>query len=324
MMRSTLFDACERHLSLLAMRVLHRGKLNILNLHLHCEDFYAGLLNRLYDLQLTNMNAYVQNAEGVDLIDKTSKVILQVSATATTAKVNAALGKDLSGFKGHSFRFVSIAKDASELRKTTFNNPHQLVFSPADDIYDVVSLLQVILHADLAKQYEIHDYLRDQLSEPGSERQLHESNLATVINLIAKEDLDGAFGCINSTDFNVDEKVIFNDLNAAATIIEDYKVYSHIVDRIYAEFDNGGLNKSRSVLEAFRNTYLMLSTKYTGDELFFQIVEEVAGKVRESSNFAQVPIEELSLSMNILAVDAFIRCKIFKKPPHAGAAHAVA
>lgn len=312
------------HLSVLCTRVALRGKLNILNLHLHCEDFYAGLLNRLYDLQLKNMNAYVQNAEGIDLIDADAKVILQVSATSTAQKVNAALGKDLSAYTGHSFRFMSISKDAGELRKAKFTNPHKLVFNPANDIYDVASLLHIILHADLSKQREIYDYLRNELAELGSERLIQESNLASIINAIAKEDLNGAFGEPNTADFNVDEKVAVNGLVAAAAVIEDYKVFSHIVDRIYTEFDNGGLNRSRSVLDAFRNTYLKLSTKYSGDELYFQIVEEVTTAVKQSSNFAQVPVEELGLSVNILAVDAFIRCKIFKKPPTLGATHAAA
>lgn len=321
MNRSHIFDACEMHLSVLSTRVALRGKLNILNLHLHCEDFYAGLLNRLYSLQLKNMNAYVQNAEGIDLIDVDAKVILQVSATATKQKVTAALGKDLSTYQGHSFRFMSISKDASHLRTETFPNPHKLVFDPTTDVYDVASILHLILHSDLPKQREIYEYLRDELSEPGVERILQESNLASIINVIAKEDLTGTFSGTNVTDFNVDEKVVFNGLKAAASMIEEYKVYSHIVDRIYTEFDNGGVNKSKSVLDAFLNTYLKLSMQYSGDELFFQIVEEVTTKVKESSNFAEVPIEELGLSVNILAVDAFIRCKIFKKPPGAGAAH---
>lgn len=319
MNRSHIFDACEMHLSVLSTRVALRGRLNILNLHLHCEDFYAGLLNRLHSLQLKNMNAYVQNAEGIDLIDANAKIILQVSATATKQKVNAALGKDLSAYEGHSFKFMSISKDASHLRTETFTNTHKLLFDPTNDIYDVASLLHIILHSDLSKQREVYEYLRDELSEPGAERILQESNLASIINVIAKEDLNGTFSGVNISNFNVDEKVIFNGLDAAASVIEDYKVYSHIVDRIYTEFDNSGVNKSKSVLDSFRNTYLNLSIKYSGDELFFRIVEEVTTKVKVSSNFTQVPIEELSLSVNVLAVDAFIRCKIFKKPPGAGA-----
>lgn len=314
MNRSHIFQLCAMYLATLRVRVEMLGKLNILNLHVHCEDFYAGLLNRLYSLQLKNMNAYVQNAEGIDLIDSVAKVLLQVSSTATAQKVNAALGKDLSEYKGHEFRFISISKDASHLRNGIYLNPHGLVFDPKEHIYDVESLLKIIQHLELAKQREIYDFLRDELSESGSERPMAESNLASVINIISKTDLHAVSPDTIPTDFNVDEKVAYNGLVAAAGVIEDYKICHPAVDRIYAEFDDNAVNKSKSVLDAFRMTYLKLSTSYSGDELYFQIVEQVITKIQESSNFVEIPLEELQLCVNVLAVDAFIRCKIFKKP----------
>ena len=311
MKRSATFDACESKLTWLCTRVQLRGKLNILNLNLHCEDFYAGLLNRVYSLQLINANAHVQNVEGFDLLDSGAQVLIQVSATATKQKVNSALSKDLSKYKGHSFRFMSIAADASHLRGESFTNPHGLAFAPANDIYDIASLLKKILHMDLNSQREIYDFIKDEL---GEERHLEESNLASVINVISKENLSAVASGATPAGFNVDDKVAANQLEAAASVIEDYKVFHHVVDRIYTEFDNHGSNKSRSVLDAFRSIYNQLRTQYSGDDLFFQIVEQVIANVRESSNYAAIPIEELQLCVNILAVDAFIRCKIFKNP----------
>lgn len=322
MNRSAIFEACVTHLSVLCTRVELAGKLNILNLHVHCEDFYCQLFNKLYPLKLANMNANVQNVEGIDLIDSIAEVIVQVSSTATRQKVNSALGKNLAAYQGYSFRFVSISKDATHLRALDYINPHKLVFDPANDIYDVSSLLQVILHMELPRQREIYDFLRDELSEPGSERLKEESNLASVINSIAKQDLDGSLLDTTNANFNVDEKVALNDLHAAAGVIEDYKVYHHIVDRIYAEFDANGVNKSKSVLEAFRMAYFRLSAKFSGDALFFRITEDMVEKVRESSNFARIPIDELNLCVTVLAVDAFIRCKIFKRP--SGVTHVAA
>lgn len=314
MNKSSIFDACESKLTWLCTRVKIRGKLNILNLHIHCEDFYAGLLNRVYSLQLTNANAQIQNVEGFDLIDSGAQILIQVSATATKQKVNSALGKDLSKYKDHSFRFLSIAADASHLRKETFTNPHGLTFAPENDIYDVASILQKILHMSLAEQNEIYEFIKDEL---GEERHLEESNLASVINVISKENLGAVSAGATPVGFNVDDKVAFNQLVAAANVIEDYKVFHHVVDRIYKEFDNQASNKSRSVLDAFRLIFNQLSVKYSGDDLFRQIVEHVIAKIRDSSNYSAIPIEELQLCVNILAVDAFIRCKIFKNPVEA-------
>lgn len=315
--RSAIFNACEQKLALLCCRVELRGRLNILDLNIHCEDFYAGLLNILYSYQLKNINAYNQNAEGLDLVDSTSKIVLQVSSTATKQKVNSALSKDLSAYTGHGFRFLSISKDASHLRKETYTNPHWLVFDPSNDIYDVTTLLKVVIHMGLPQQREVYDFLKDEL---GEERLKEESNLAAVINIISKQDLDGVSPRATAIDFNVDDKVKFNGLQGAAGVVADYALFHHVVDRIYAEFDSAGINKSKSVLDAFRTTYHRLSAIYSGDELFFQIVEEVIKRVQESSNYASIPIDELQLCVNILAVDAFIRCKIFKNPGAANVA----
>lgn len=318
--RSHLFELCSHYLAVLCTKVEMQGKLNVLNLHVHCENFYASLLNLLFGYQLKNLNASVQNAAGVDLVDATAKLLLQVSATATTTKINAALGKDLSQYTGHGFRFMSISKDASHLRGSTYNNPHALIFNPALHIYDVQFLLKTIQNLSLSDQNAVYELLREELGESG--HVLAETNIASVINIIAKEDLSISAIGEAPTEFNVDEKVAFNGLDAASGVIEDYKIFHPKVDGIYAEFDSSGKNRSRSVLDAFRNAYIRLSKKHSGDELFFQITEHMIAQVEKSANYVKVPLEELQLCVNVLAVDAFIRCKIFKKPvetPHAAA-----
>lgn len=75
-----------------------------------------------------------------------------------------------------------------------------------------------------------------------------------------------------------------------------------------------GKNISVSVLSSFRTSFIKLSKEYTGDDLFFKIIESAVDTVRKSVNFTQIPLEELELCVSILAVDAFIRCKIFRDP----------
>jgi hypothetical protein len=57
-----------------------------------------------------------------------------------------------------------------------------------------------------------------------------------------------------------------------------------------------------------------LSISFLGDELFLKIKDDVIEKIRQSANFVKMPIDELELCLNILIVDAFIRCKIFENP----------
>lgn len=313
MNRSHAFDLCEGLLNLLCLRVESRAKLNLLNLNIHCEDFYAQLLNVLFGYALKNVNADQPNAEGIDLLDLGNKLLLQVSSTATKGKVNAALGKDLAAYDGYAFKFVSICKDAAHLRKQTYSNPHNLVFDPQKDIYDVPSLLSSILHMELSQQRAIYEFLHRELVLEYSPA-LEESNLAAIIGILSGHDLTEISSGATSVPFNVDDKIKQNNLTLAAAVIEDFKIHHHRVDSIYGEFDLAGRNKSKSVLDSFRTTYLKLATQYSGDELYHQIIERVTEKVKTSANYDKIPSDELELYVNVLAVDAFIRCKIFQEP----------
>ncbi|MCI5142634.1 MAG: hypothetical protein D3909_13120, partial [Candidatus Electrothrix sp. ATG1] len=63
-----------------------------------------------------------------------------------------------------------------------------------------------------------------------------------------------------------------------------------------------------------RTEYLTLGEKVSPDQCFFSIIAKVIQKIRGSANYTAIPDEELTLCVQILVVDAFIRCKIFKNP----------
>lgn len=309
----TYFDLCVKKLSLLAYEVEIRGSVNILDLHVHCENFYARLLNCIYGLALVNMNAIEQNAEGIDLIDHRNKTVLQVSSTATTTKVQKSLEKNLSAYKGYRFRFISISKDASSLRTNEFRNPHKLIFEPKNDIIDVKSLAAAIITLEPSRQHQVYKFLQSELPAE-NDAAPSETNIAALINLIGCEDLSIGAQKSSAIPFNVEAKIELNSLEVAAELIEHNKIYHPRIDKIYASFDEAGRNKSTSVLHAFNRIYLQLSKQHKGDDLFFEIIQHVMDAAKSSSNFQPTTLEELELCVNVLAVDAFLRCRIFKKP----------
>ena len=75
-----------------------------------------------------------------------------------------------------------------------------------------------------------------------------------------------------------------------------------------------GLNKSNSVLASIKREYIKLSDESNVDKIFLTIIDKLKDKVIESSNYVELPMDELELCIDILVVDAFIRCKIFKNP----------
>ena len=155
MNRPSYFNVIEERLSILSYRISLRGKLNILDFHGHSENFYQHFLKEVYGWTIIDENENRQNVEAIDLIDETNKFVIQVSATASKQKIESSLSKDsIKNFRGYTFKFISIAKDADELKKITFNNPSRINFTPSSDIIDVKSILKKSKDSDLTTKKE--------------------------------------------------------------------------------------------------------------------------------------------------------------------------
>lgn len=316
MNRKIYFDYIEEKLNLLASRIEVRGKLNLLELNIHSENFFARLCNIIFGLELENLNFSSQNIDGIDLIDHKNKVVVQVSSTCTKAKIESSLSKDIyTKYKDYAYKFMSISKIApAHLKNQTFQNPYNMKFDPKQDIWDVAVLLRNVLNGSICKQRALYDFIKAELGQEVDCSKI-ESNLAKVINILAKEDLDFNSVSPEINSFKIEEKINFNDLKDAEDIIDGYKIFYHRLDEIYSEFDKEGKNKSISVLQAIRRQYVELNK--LGDSpiyIFYEISNRVMKIIIESSNYIEIPIEELQMCTDILVVDAFIRCKIFKNP----------
>jgi hypothetical protein len=68
------------------------------------------------------------------------------------------------------------------------------------------------------------------------------------------------------------------------------------------------------VLNKLRRIYLKNKDIKNADECFSKIVENVISHIKQSSNDPLLSSDELEMYVEIIAVDAFIRCKIFENP----------
>ena len=315
MNRSNYFNYIEKNINLLAFRIEERGKINLLDLHIYSETFFADLLNMLFDYQLINLNIYKQNVEGIDLVDEKNKVIVQVSSTCTKQKVESSLKKKIfDDYKEFRFKFVSISKNAEKLRELEFNNPHGTLFSPEHDIIDKRTILNIILSMSIDKQKQVYEFIKKEL---GNEIDMvkFDSNLATILNILASENLTHNIESPEINIFEIDKKIEFNDLVIAKDTIDQYKVFYHKLDEKYTEFDRQGANKSLSVFHVIKSQYLKCLTKSKNSyDVFLAIIDGVIDIIINSKNYIEIPYEELEMCVYILVVDAFVRCKIFKNP----------
>ena len=313
MNRSYYFDFVEEKLTALAVRIGVRGRVNVLNLNVHAENFYVHLFNEVFGLSLVNANAYDQNAAAVDLVDASNRIIIQVSSTATKQKIESALTKNLSAYAGYRFKFIPIVVDASGLRKLTYAVPAGITFDPKTDIDDVTSVVRKVLAMQIDDLKRVFDLVKKELGEEfGAERL--ESNLAEIVDILSNENLSNAPQSLQVDPFEVGRKITFNNLDSLESLIQGHAVHYPRLDGIYAEFDLRGVNKSASVFASINSEYLKCQAAEAGADLFFSIIRNTVERIRSSSNFNRMPLEELELATTILVVDAFIRCKVFKNP----------
>ena len=253
------------------------------------------------------------------MIDDNVKLIVQVSATATKTKINNSLSKksiEEYAKRGYTFKFVSIAENADQLRQQKYNNLYNIGFNPKKDIYDISSLEKDILNLKLQKLEEVYQFIKAELGNmPDCVR--FNSDLTTIINILAEVKLDENEPLGNINMFEIDKKIEFNKLDIAASIIDDYKIFYNQVEKKYREFDKMGLNKSMLVLQSLKKMYIdaLLKNKYdNSDLLFVGLIDEVKEIVINSSNYFDISKETLEACASLLVVDAFMRCKIFKNP----------
>lgn len=314
MNRQILFNYIEEHLIVLAHRVKTRGKLNILDLHIHSENFYRDFLNLLYGWKLVNLNKVNQNVEAIDLIDSVNKIVIQVSSTNTKQKIESALGKDsMANYNGWAFKFISIACDAADLRTKTYANPHGLNFSPTSDIYDVDSLIREISGLTIDRLQEVEEFIRKELGSDTASLVI-ESDLTRIITMLAQVDWLSSEPIKLDNEFQIDTKIDHNDLVKSRVVIKEYNIWQNSVRRIYSAFDAEGSNKSFFVMQKIRSFYLGHCIELSGDDLFDAVRQDVKTEIRKHALRGDLTEESIDICSDVIVVDAFIRCKIFENP----------
>lgn len=320
MRREELFAVVKHKLSCLAYETQLSGHLNLTDIHVHSEMFYAELLNKAMDLKLKDLNSERQNVEGIDLKDDGDKIVIQVSATGTREKIQTSLDKDLlTSLPGYHFIFLSIGDDKHRHKKP-FAVPAGITFDQKKDILDMAGLLRTIQGLDLEHLRTVYDFVNDSLPGPTTAEMLP-SDLAAVISALASRNLAGTSSVRPITRaFDIDRKIDYNKLKKARPLIEEYRNCSFLVDQIYEEMDRQGSDKAFVILTNIAHDYMGISLRYrNSDKVFDELLREGERQVigRQDPK-GGISIERLRTCVGIVIVNAFIRCKIFKRPPEDG------
>ncbi len=304
-------DILDR-LSGLAYNVELRGLLNLLDLHVISEDFFVGLLNLVYGWNLRNANSLLQNAPGIDLVDDSNHILVQVTGSCTKKKIDHSLEEISEKYSGYHFYFVPIVLDARKQRIYEYTPPHGVLFNPKTDILDIHFIADRIKEmTDIENVATIAMYVRNNIRHDTPSSVQLTSGLNDIICLLAKDSLNE--GDFDTADFEIKAKISFNNLSIyAKDIIDQYKIYYVNVQDIYKEYARQGKTKSMAVLQKLHKIYISLKTQASGDALFMAIEKEIIKQIDHSNN--KLTEEQLEMFVDILMVHAFIECKIFEKP----------
>lgn len=315
MLRKNLFDNIKAKLTFLSMLITNGSSLNLLELNIHSENFYASLFNLIFDIHLQNVNTATHNVASIDLIDNENKIFVQVTSNATKTKVENTLKKEiLKSYKDYTLLFIFLgSNDNINLIGKSYKNPHNIKFDSLKNIYNLKTILSHIMNLETEKLEDISNFINKEIKFP-IEREKLDSDLTKVINTLSLEQFSD-IETPNTLPFQVEEKIEFNKLRPRYDFIKDYDAYMGILAKKYNEFDRVGKNSSFVILKSLKSEYRHLKELYSDSvQLFDKIIENTKEKVRESNNIDDVSEEMLDFCVWIIIVDAFLKCQIFENP----------
>ena len=130
------------------------------------EDFFSLLLNKIYGLNLVNLNAEQKNHPASDLGDDIKKITIQVSSDSKSGKVKDSVEKFETHELGKRFdrlRIVVIAWKKHPLRKDP--TPGKSFFNYKSDILDFSDLVTAVSLLTLEQIEDVRDFLKKELDD---------------------------------------------------------------------------------------------------------------------------------------------------------------
>ena len=238
--------------------------------------------------------------------------MIQVSSTATKDKIQSSIDKlSAEQFAGYRFKFLRIDGDVIKLRKELYKT-HDIVFEPSVDIIDISTLLKDIAHLDIDRLKKVCELCEKEIV-PLDTPKVTETDLAIVVKALATNVKDWSKDR-RPIEFDVEKKIDFNHLEGRKRLINDYKLYIGKLNAVYGEFVDNGTDYSFIILQNLSDIYSRYFGQYESNALFDKIVDETRVVALNSRSAEDIPVDRLNVCINVIVVDAFIRCRIFEDP----------
>ncbi len=142
------------------------AKINLNDSAVLSENFYAGLINIIYDLDLKNSNLFGENSEAIDLHDEKKRICVQVTIRQDRAKYNDTINKYIKNelYKTYDKLYIFVLGYKEKITKD-FETQGLFDFNHNEDVISLHELISIINNME-DKQNEILSYIDKKFKFP--------------------------------------------------------------------------------------------------------------------------------------------------------------
>lgn len=146
------------------------------------------------------------------------------------------------------------------------------------------------------------------------------SAIVKVVNKIAEIDIEKIQGSEVKFSFKPEDKIQYNNIKIYKPLFEKYKIYSTQLNTIYNEMDAEGSLKKSMILRNIQSIYLMIKgelnieTRQDIESHADTIIDKVKNKLFDKLDNSHLDEESMGFAVEIILIDAFMRCKILEEP----------
>lgn len=178
---------------------------------------------------------------------------------------------------------------------------------------------------------QVHSGIGDNISVQNYYAEIvrHPTILADVVNALTSVlYLDPDSINEHPKSFEVQKKIDYNNVIDYAEVFKNHKIFQGKLDKIYDELEIQGGGKKTAFLSDLNSYYIVLRERLIreqksissievvrkfADEIIHNIESHLLETIKKSSNIS-VELEFIMVSIRIVILDAFMRCKILEEP----------
>ncbi|MEC1157842.1 SMEK domain-containing protein [Cytobacillus horneckiae] len=159
-------EEVDRLFSILAHYIEYQNSKGLFDINKYCEDFFCELLNKIYDMNLENLNSIKVNFPAVDLGDYEEGVCFQVTSSAGKSKIEKTVAKFIENGLQEDFEELYILiLGSKKAYKSGVDTDGNIEFDIKKNVIDLKDLVKRISILNKTKVEEIIELLKDSLND---------------------------------------------------------------------------------------------------------------------------------------------------------------